>query len=265
MSRLGTVVAAMAAAALLLAGCSSASPPSHRSDDPQTGAGGRAALAAQAPANSASDAIELGFVAAPADGIALVGIQDNLYREDLGAAVELNPVAFPTSSSVGLALKEGRLDAAYLDPVTAVSVWQATHGRIRVVAGAASIAGRSGLVLAVASRFLAEHPLLVRGLLKGQIQAMELLDTDPLSARRMTASELAALGKPEGAGRFARASAGITFSCDPLQHSVFAQAQQAAKAGMLKAVTSLDAMYNLGPVDELLISAGLRPVSGTVR
>jgi NitT/TauT family transport system substrate-binding protein len=263
MRRTAGVLAVVAAGALAAAGCSATVSHKPRSDVVQTGAGGPAALAPQPPASLASNELRLGFVAAAADAIALVGIRDNLYREDLGSDAALEPIQFLTSSAVELALAQGRLDAAYLDPVAAVGVWQATHEQVRVVAGAASTAGQPDLVLAVATRFLMEHPIAVQGLLKGQIQAMRLLEADPASARRMAAAELLALGAPRAAARFARASAGITFTCDPLQGPLLTLARQAAKAGGLKPVTSLDAMYDLVPVDELLISAGLRPVSHT--
>jgi hypothetical protein len=272
MRRTASVLVAAVAGALAVAGCSSAGSRSgshshHLSAAVQSGAGGVSALAGQLPAGSAGGAVRLGFVAAPADGIALVGVQDNLYREDLGAGAGagagagLDAVQFSSSSAAQVALDEGRLDAAYLDPVSAVAAWQATRGKIRVVAGAAVAAGQSRVVLAVATSFLVEHPLWVQGLLKGQIQAMRLLQSDPASARRLAAAGLTAAGHRMDAAQFARASGAFTFSCDPLTGSVLAQARQAARARTLTTVGSLEAMYDLVPVDELLISAGLRPVS----
>ena len=246
-----------------VAGCSSAGSHSHSSDAAQTGAGGSAVLAAQPPAGRARNAVSLGFEATPPDGIALVGVQDGLFREDLGAAVALDPVRLASSQSAGLALEQGRIDAAYLDPVSAVRAWQASHGGVRVMAGAASASGRSALVLAVSARFLALHTSWMQGLLKGQVQAMRLLDADPRSGRQMAAAELTALGQRTSPPQFARASAGLAFSCDPLPASVLAQARRAALAGTLGKVTSLAAMYDLVPVDELLIAAGMRPVSHT--
>lgn len=265
MKRTGAVLGLAVAGALLIAGCSSAGsgPHVHRSSAvSQTGAGGLSALAAQPPGGSAQDGVRLGFVASPADGIALVGVQDGLYREDLGGGAALDAIGFASSSAARQALDAGRLDAAYLDPVDAVAAWQATHGKIRVIAGAAATGGRSSVVLAVATSFLVEHPLWVQGLLKGQIQAMRLLTADPVSGRRLAAAGLRALGDRVSAAQFGRASVGITFTCDPVPVSVLAQARLAAKTGTLAAPGSLQAMYDLVPVDELLKSAGLRPASG---
>jgi hypothetical protein len=263
MKRTVTVLAA-AALAVAVASCSS-SPSSHHSDAAQTGAGGAAELAGQPPgeARGHGDVLRLGFVAVPANGIALVGVQDQLIREDLGADVALHATPMASSQAAEAALVHGRVDAAYLSPVAAVAAWQATHGRIRVVAGAALAHGRPEVALVVTTWLLAKHPLWVQGLLKGQVQAMLLLTMDPLSARRLAAAELTALGQRTSAQQFARQSVGVTFTCDPLPASVLAQARQAASAHDLQPVRSLARMYDLVPVNELLKSAGLDPVTTT--
>jgi hypothetical protein len=263
MRQTAAAIAVAVTLGLLAAGCASAGSGTHAhrsSDESQTGAGGLSALAARPAGGSAGAPLRLGFVASPADGIALVGVQGNLFREDLAGGAGLDAMQFPSSSAAQRALDEGRLVAAYLDPVSAVAAWQATHGQVRVIAGAALVAGQSSVVLAMSSKFLAEHPLSVQGLLKGQIQAMQLLATDPESGQQLGAAGMTALGYPMGASEFARVSAGVTFTCDPLPSSVLAQARLAVKAGTLTTVGSLAAMYDLVPVDELLTSAGLPPV-----
>ena len=257
MRRMSVVLLALATIAAT-AGCSSSA--RHYSDARQTGSGGPAVLAAPPTARSA---VRLGLVAAADDGIALVGVQDNMFREDLGGQAPLDAVRFSSASSAGLAMEQGRLDAAYLDPVTAVRLWQATREQIRVMAGAASAGSTSLVVLVVTAHFLLVHPLWVQALLKGQIQAMHLLAADPVSGHRMAAAELTALGQRTTSAQFAQSSAGLLFTCDPLPASVLNQAQKAAAAGTFRPVTSLAAMYDLVPVDELLRAAGFKPVSTT--
>jgi ABC-type nitrate/sulfonate/bicarbonate transport system substrate-binding protein len=263
MRRTLAVLVAAVVLAVLGAGCSSPNPKSHYSGAVQTGAGGAAALAGrpQSGANSTRDAIRLGFMSTATDGIALVGIQDGLFREGLGTGATLDAVGFSSPAALELALERGRVDAAYLDPVEAVGAWQATHGGIRVMAGAAVAGNQSSVLLAVAARFLASHPLWVQGLLKGHVLAMQLLDSDPMSGWRMAAQELTALGQRVSSRQFARESARISFNCDPLTGSVLAQARRAAETGLLKSVSSLTGMYDLGPVNQLLKSAGFRPIS----
>jgi hypothetical protein len=258
------VLATVIGIAIGAAGCSSqASVHPRRLDAQQTGAGGAKGLAAQPPQIPTSlNTVRLGFVTSADDGIALVGVGDGLFREDIGvgAVLQASPLGSPTT--VQLALERGQIDAAYLDPVAAVAAWQATHGRIRVMAGAASADGKSSVVLAVTTRLLILHPVWVEGLLKGQIQAMQLLDTYRASGRRIASAELSALGRQAAAREFTAASAKLTFTCNPLQASVLDQARQAATAGTLQRFRSLTGMYDLVPVDVLLHAAGLQPVSG---
>ena len=245
---------------MLAAGCTSAH---HQtgSDAVQTGAGGAAGVAA-APAvvPTTESRLRLGYVGVAADSAALVGLRDDLFRADLGAGVALEPVRFSSGAAAESALAAGHLDAAYLDPVSAVSAWQRTGGGIRVISGAASEDGKSAVVLVVTSRFLATRPKQVQGLLKGQVQTEQLLITEPGPARRLVVAELMSLGVHQSAQRFARLWADLRFSCDPLQASVLAQARYAAASGTLKAVSSLSGVYDLGPVNKLLRAAGYNAV-----
>jgi NitT/TauT family transport system substrate-binding protein len=244
-----------------VAGCSSGAPRA-RLGSVQTGAGGDAGLAASpAHASGAVPVLRLGLTTGVADGIALVGLQEELFRADLGAAVTLDAVPFASSGAEQAALADGRLDAAYLVPVAAVGAWQSARGGIRIIAGAAAAGGRASVVLAVSARYLAAHPGAVVGLLKGQVQAGEMLNTDQTSAQAALGAELAALGQPVGARQLARSFAQVTFTNDPLAASIAAQAQQAAAAGSLKPVTALGAIYDVGPLNKLLRAAGLKPVT----
>ncbi len=260
----GAVVAAVVAllaagVALLLVGLSS--PGRRYSDAAQTGAGGAAALAAGPVTVTSANRLRLGYVAAAGDGSALVGLQDNLFRADLGPSVVLVPVRFGSAAGAEAALAAGQLDAAYLGPVSAVAAWLATRGGIRVISGAASSQAQSAVVLAVTARFLATQPGRVQGLLKGQVQASQLLQLDPIRAWRMAAAELTALGQRTSVPQFARQAGRFRFSCDVLESSVLAQARQAAKAGTLGPVGSLAGLYDLAPVDQLLRAAGFAPVT----
>jgi ABC-type nitrate/sulfonate/bicarbonate transport system substrate-binding protein len=258
--RRSLAVLVAAAAAALAAGCSSPMP--HHEGAVQTGAGGAAAVAAAPPpVATPSNWLRLGFVARVSDSSALVGLQDDLFREDLGAAVALEPVHFASATAAESALTHGQVDAAYLDPVSAVTAWQATGGGVKVVAGAASSQDESSVVLVVSAKFLAAQSGKVQGLLKGQVQASQMLQTDPESAWRLAVAELTALGQPVSAPQFAREAASFRFSCDPVEMSILVQARRAAAAGTLKPVSSLASMYDLAPVDLLLRAAGFAPAS----
>lgn len=246
----------------LIAGCSS-SPKHTGSGQVQTGAGGPAVVPAVDSVGSASSArtVRLGFVPEVQDGIALVGLQQQLFREDLGTAAGLDPVPYSSSAAEAHALAAGNLDAAYLDPVVAVGVWQATRGALRIIAGASSIGGASAAVLVVTRKFLAVHPTEVQGLLKGQVEAAEMLIEKPASGDAAVGAELRSLGKGLKPHKLAGELAQVRFTNDPLASSVAAEVQRAIAAGKLAHVTRLASIYDVRPLNKLVRAAGLQPVS----
>jgi len=132
-------VAAAVVVAVLLAACSSGStstPPR------QTGT------------------LRLGFTFSLADAPALVGLQTGYFGADLPGVI-VEPAPFGSNAAEVAAIEGGRLDAAYMDPVAAVTAWQSSPGGlIKIIAGAASggaeLVVRSGITSA---RQLAHAPL----------------------------------------------------------------------------------------------------------
>jgi NitT/TauT family transport system substrate-binding protein len=87
---------------------------------------------------SADRVLRLGYVPDVADSAVLVGLQSGALVAGL-SRMSLQPEPFGSVQEEMLALREGQLDAAYLDPVAAVAVWQSAHRfPVRIVAGAAS-------------------------------------------------------------------------------------------------------------------------------
>lgn len=138
------VLAAVAAVVVLAAGCS---------QGPQETAAQRAAAAQQAYlAKLAKEAklvqegrgpvVRLGVVAEMPDVAGMIGTEMGYFRGELGEGVRFEQVTFASDAQAAAALASGRLDAAYLDPVTVVRLWQASGGSlIKIVAGAASGSG----------------------------------------------------------------------------------------------------------------------------
>ena len=123
--RIATRAVSVVMTAVLVAGCSS--PPK-----PPDKVGG---VVGGFPADHV---LRLGYVPDVVDSPVLVGLQSGAFTAGL-SRMTLQPVAFPSMQAETLALQNGQLDAAYLDPVAAVIAWQS--GRrfpVQIVAGAAS-------------------------------------------------------------------------------------------------------------------------------
>jgi NitT/TauT family transport system substrate-binding protein len=347
-------VAAATAVVALVAGCSS-----H--EIPAVAAAQKAQQAAQAARQAARTAeqaaeaaglatkggpvvVRLGLVDDMADVSGMVGVQMGYFRGELGQGVELDPVTFTSDAQEALALESGQLNAAYVDPLTAVQLWQAHGSLIKIVAGGASggselvaaksitsaaqLAGRAvavpsgseqaaalgtwlhqqrvsaagagaadlssaaavsafgrgavaaawepapfdaemaadgGHVLAsdagpaaqfasaelvVTQRMLSADPAAVRGLLKGEMLADDLITYNKPAAQAVTGNEFAALlGHSLPSSILQGSFTQVTATSNPLQPSVLAEADQAAALGLLKPVRSLAGLYDLTLLD----------------
>jgi NitT/TauT family transport system substrate-binding protein len=332
--RLCLALAALAGV-LAVAGCSSSPPPKVPAPEPVT--------------------LRLGYVTELADAPALAGLQMGFIGSGAGD-LTVDAVPFTSPVAEARAMARGQLDAAYLDPVLAVAVWEsAGDGGIKVIAGSASggtelvvkkgitvatqlagqrvaapagTAGQAALdwwlrqngidadspgdvtmtgaylahaishgqlaaawepapldaqmaaaggqvllneaslwpggefataVLAVTSKFLAAHPAQVTGLLRGDLEAVRYLDTDPSPAHVAAAKQLTEAART--ALPAAVLTAGFTqlqFTVNPLAATMFAEAQHAAAAAMVQPVPSLRVLaglFDLGPLNQLLKAA----------
>ncbi len=135
--------------------------------------------------------LRLGLLATPAGATGLAGVKLGYIAVQLGAsATELTPKPYASPAEEESALASGRLDAAYLPPVQAILAWQATSGRVRIIAGANSNGITTVAVLVVTTAYLTAHPTQVQELLKGHIQAATTLITDPGAGHAAVTAEL---------------------------------------------------------------------------
>jgi sulfonate transport system substrate-binding protein len=116
--------------------------------------------------------------------------------------------------------------------------------------------------LVVTQSFLAAHPTVVSDLLKGQIEANSFIATNKAAAEAAANAELASLtGKGLKTPVLDAAFAQVTFTNDPVESSLIADANHAVAVGLLKPVSNLSAIYDLGPLNQLLAAAGQQQVS----
>jgi NitT/TauT family transport system substrate-binding protein len=117
--------------------------------------------------------------------------------------------------------------------------------------------------LVVTQSFLAAHPTVVSDLLKGQIEANSFIASNKAAAEAAANAELASLtGKALKTPVLDAAFAQITFTNDPIASSLLADASHAVAVGLLKPVSNLSAIYDLGPLNALLTAAG-QPAIGS--
>jgi NitT/TauT family transport system substrate-binding protein len=115
--------------------------------------------------------------------------------------------------------------------------------------------------LVVSQAFLKAHAGVVSNLLKGQVQASDLINSNRPAAGQAANGELTKLlGKGLPPSVLADSAKYLTFTDDPIASSLAADAQHAVAVGLLKPV-QLAGIYDLGPLNRLLKAAGEPQVS----
>jgi NitT/TauT family transport system substrate-binding protein len=116
-------------------------------------------------------------------------------------------------------------------------------------------------LLVVTQSFLSAHPAIVADLIKAQIQANDFIKSNEAAAEADANAELAEYtAKPLKASLVAAAFKEITFTDDPDESSLTADASQATSLGLLKPV-DLSGIFDLGPLNTALAAAGEPQVS----
>jgi len=116
--------------------------------------------------------------------------------------------------------------------------------------------------LVVTQKFLTAHSSVVSGLLKGQIQANDYIHSDMSGSEATANAELSKLlGKGLDPSVVAASFKQITFTNDPIETSLAADAQHAVSVGLLSPVRDIPSLYDLAPLNALLKSAGEQQVS----
>lgn len=248
--RLATAAAITLAALTTIAGCSS---------------GGQSTSSAS-PITIPPPALplRLGVIPTITQAPALIGAADGIFTRDLGPSVSFQLVPFATAKAEATALLSGQLDAAYADPGTTLTVWQASHGKlIKVISGAAAGPASQIVSLEVTQKYLSAHPSVVTGLLKAQIEANDLIHRTPLAAQAAANSEITTLtghGLPQSA--VTAAFEHSTFTCDPAVPAIAQIARQGVATGVIKPVPDLASLYYLHPLNTLLHAIGEAGVGG---
>jgi len=177
-----------------------------------------------------------------------------------GGDVPITPVT-PNSDAV-LAFESGSIAGGW-EPAPYDAQMLADGGHVLVNEASLWPGGQFVTTELVATQsFIAAHPPVISGLLKGQIQANSFIARSQRAAEAAADAELASLsGKTLKASLVAASFAQIRFTNDPVAASLLTDAQHAVDVGLLRPVRDLGAIYDLGPLNKLLAAGGQPQVS----
>jgi NitT/TauT family transport system substrate-binding protein len=177
-----------------------------------------------------------------------------------GGDVGIKPVT-PNSAAV-LQFKSGQIAGGW-EPAPYDTEMVADGGHVLVNEASLWPGGQFVTTnLVVTQAFLAAHPNAVNGLLKGQLDANNFIHQHTAAAEAAANAELtSATGKGLKSSVLSAAFQQITFTNDPIASSLAADAQHAVAVGLLKPVSNITGLYDLGPLNKLLAAAGDPQVS----
>ncbi len=117
--------------------------------------------------------------------------------------------------------------------------------------------------LMVATKFLDEHPEVVRRILLATIQAVDFVNANPAEAQAIVNAEIEKYTtKKLGEDLLKAAWDNLTFTVDPVASSLGTSAEDALALGLLKDPGDLAGLYDLAPLNAILDALGKPEVSG---
>ena len=161
--------------------------------------------------------------------------------------------------------KAGQIDGAWVPEPWATRLVQEGGGKVLVDEKDLWPGGRFVTThLVVRTEFLEKHPVAVRRLLEGHVDATELVNAKPDEAQAAVIEGITKVtGKALDKALVAAAWPKLTFTNDPVASSLVASADHAEKVGLLGKV-KLAGIYAVGPLNEVLKARGLPPVVANV-
>jgi NitT/TauT family transport system substrate-binding protein len=179
-----------------------------------------------------------------------------------GGDVPITPIT-PNSSAV-LAFKSGSIAGGW-EPAPYDAEMVADGGHVLVDEATLWPQGQFVTTEIIATQsFIKANPTVITGLLKGQIDANSFIAANKTQAESVANAELAAVsGKSLDPAIVAASFQQITFTNDPIAPSLITDASNAVGVGLLKPVSNLGAIYDLGPLNKLLTAAGKPQVSSS--
>jgi len=158
--------------------------------------------------------------------------------------------------------KAGEIDGAWLPEPWASRLIQEAGAKVLVDERDLWPDGRYVTThLIVSTKFLNEHPDVVKQLLTGLVKSIEWINENPDEAKKITNEGIEQITqKPLGQELMDAAWANLEFTYDPVASSLQKSADDAIEAGLLDPV-DLSGIYDLTLLNEVLAEAGLEAVN----
>lgn len=157
----------------------------------------------------------------------------------------------------------GEIDGAWVPEPWATRLLLEGHGKVLV--DERSLWPEGAYVtthLIVRTDYLGAHPDIIKALLRGHIEANDLVNADPARAQQLTNQGIEKITSRQLREPVLQAAwKNLEFTLDPIASSLEVSAEHASRVDLLEPV-DLTGIYDLGSLNELLRTAGRPEVGG---
>ncbi|MDQ3896596.1 MAG: ABC transporter substrate-binding protein [Actinomycetota bacterium] len=189
-------------------------------------------------------------------------LKANNLKADLEGGGEVSIVPQENAQTLET-FRAGQIDGAWVPEPWDTRLVQEGGGKVLVDERTLWPEGRFVTThLVVRTKFLKDHPGAVRRLVEGQVQANDLVNSNPAEAQRLANQGIAAVTGKGIAGAVLQASwKNLEFTNDPIASSLTVSADHATEVGLLAKV-SLKGIYDLTLLNDVLKKANHPEVKG---
>ena len=189
-------------------------------------------------------------------------LKANNLKADLEGGGEVSIVPQENAQTLET-FRAGQIDGAWVPEPWATRLVQEGGGKVLVDERTLWPEGRFVTThLVVRTKFLKEHPDAVRRLVEGQVEANDLVNSNPAEAQRLVNQGIAAVTGKGIADAVLQASwRNLEFTNDPIASSLTVSADHATEVGLLGKV-NLKGIYDLTLLNDVLKKANHPEVKG---
>jgi len=189
-------------------------------------------------------------------------LKSNNLKADLegGGEVSITP---QENAQTLETFRAGQIDGAWVPEPWATRLVQEGGGKVLVDERTLWPGGKFVTThLVVRTKFLKEHPDAVRRLVEGQVQANDLVNSNPAEAQRLVNQSITTItGKGVAPAVLEASWKNLEFTNDPIASSLTASADHARDVGLLGKV-DLKGIYDLTLLNQVLAAASQPEVKG---
>jgi NitT/TauT family transport system substrate-binding protein len=189
-------------------------------------------------------------------------LKNNNLKADLEGGGEVSIVPQENAQTLET-FRSGRIDGGWVPEPWATRLVQEGGGKVLVDERSLWPGGKFVAThLIVRTKFLKDHPDAVRRLIEGQVQANELVNTNPAEAQRLVNQAITTItGRGVPAPVLEASWKNLEFTNDPIAPSLTTSAEHAREVELLGRV-DLKGIYDLTLLNQVLAAANQPEVKG---